>query len=210
MSKRGTLAPEAGAACRRLLAGEASSAGLAIVPLAAPVAAQPLVGDGSVTCGSVLRRSPAATPSAGWRSAPTAIRMLYGFIADANWDALGGDPESIAVGMSLMIPCIDASGQVLTPEEAAEAAASIEAAVAAEGPLTPAAARRAVRPGGALPRSGAHAGARGRHLPARRGQGRALRRGVRRISPTRSARRRRPTRPGTTASASSPRPSRTS
>ena len=64
--------------------------------------------------------------------------MLYGILADANWDALGGDPEHLTVGMSITIPCIDANGKVLTPEEAAEAAASLEAVVIAEGPLTPA------------------------------------------------------------------------
>ena len=64
--------------------------------------------------------------------------MLYGILADANWDALGGDPEHVTVGMSITIPCIDANGKVLTPEEAAEAAASLEAVVVAKGPLTPA------------------------------------------------------------------------
>lgn len=63
--------------------------------------------------------------------------MLYGFIADANWDALGGNPENVAVGMELSIPCVDASGEVLTPEQAQEASSSLEAAVAAEGPLEP-------------------------------------------------------------------------
>ncbi|MBP7243235.1 DUF3300 domain-containing protein [Amaricoccus sp.] len=63
--------------------------------------------------------------------------ILYGFIADANWDALGGDQENISVGMSLTVPCVDASGQVLTPEQAAEAAETLEVVVLAEGPLTP-------------------------------------------------------------------------
>ena len=44
-------------------------------------------------------------------------------------------PGELSVGMSIMVPCVDASGQVLTPEEAATAAASMEAVVAAEGPL---------------------------------------------------------------------------
>ena len=64
--------------------------------------------------------------------------MLYGILADANWDALAGDPEHLTVGMSITVPCIDANGKTLTPEEAAEAAASLEAVVIAEGPLTPA------------------------------------------------------------------------
>ena len=59
-------------------------------------------------------------------------------LADANWDALGGDPEHLTVGMSITIPCIDTDGKVLTPEEATETAASLEAVVIAEGPLTPA------------------------------------------------------------------------
>ena len=62
--------------------------------------------------------------------------MLYRLLADANRDALGGDPEHLTVGMSITIPCIDVNGNVLTPDEAAEAAASLEAVVHAEGPLT--------------------------------------------------------------------------
>jgi hypothetical protein len=61
--------------------------------------------------------------------------MLYPFILEANWDGLRGDAERVDVGIALQIPCVDA--RVLTAEEAAEAAASIEAVVAAEGPLTP-------------------------------------------------------------------------
>jgi hypothetical protein len=63
--------------------------------------------------------------------------MLYGFIADANWDVLGGDPENLAIGMSLAIPCVDASGQAMTPEEAKEAETSMRGVVAAQGALTP-------------------------------------------------------------------------
>ena len=55
----------------------------------------------------------------------------------ANRDVLGGNPEALDVGMSIEIPCVDGSGEVVTPEAAAEAAASIEATVAAEGPLSP-------------------------------------------------------------------------
>ena len=64
--------------------------------------------------------------------------MLYGILADANWDALGGDPEHLAIGTSITVPCIDANGKTVTPEETAEAAASLEAVVKVEGPLTPA------------------------------------------------------------------------
>ena len=39
--------------------------------------------------------------------------------------------------MPIEIPCVNAGGEVMTPEAAAQAAASIEAAVAAEGPLSP-------------------------------------------------------------------------
>jgi hypothetical protein len=63
--------------------------------------------------------------------------MLYGMLADANWDALRGDPEHLIVGMSITVPCVDATGKVLTAEEAAEAAASLEAVVLAEGLLSP-------------------------------------------------------------------------
>ncbi len=134
--KRGTHSPKAGAPRRNLLA-QGLVAGLAAAPLAVPAAAQPLVGDGSVTCGTAYEITSGDTLSqvAGRAYGDP---LLYGVIADANWDALGGNPENVAVGMVLMIPCIDASGQILTPEEAAEVAASIEAAVAAEGPLSPA------------------------------------------------------------------------
>ncbi|MHA3979835.1 DUF3300 domain-containing protein [Halovulum sp. GXIMD14794] len=101
----------------------------------APVSAQVLVGDGSVTCGSSYTIAPGDTLSQVSARA-YGDPQLYGFIADANWDAIGGNPENIAVGMELEIPCVDVSGEVLTPEQAAEAAASIEAAVSAEGPLT--------------------------------------------------------------------------
>ena len=115
----------------------AGGAALVAITAAAPAAAQTLVGDGSVACGTPY------TISSGDSLSSVAARaygdpMLYGFIAEANWDALGGNPERVSVGMELAIPCIDASGQVLTAEEAAEVAASIEAAVGAEGPLAPA------------------------------------------------------------------------
>jgi hypothetical protein len=115
----------------------AGGAALVAITAAAHAAAQPLAGDGSVACGTPY------TISSGDSLSSVAARaygdpMLYGFIAEANWDALGGNPETVSVGMELVIPCIDASGRVLTAEEAAEAAASIEAAVRAEGPLAPA------------------------------------------------------------------------
>jgi hypothetical protein len=108
---------------------------IAACSLGAPAAAQVLVGDGSLQCGG------AYTVVAGDSLSVIAERaygdpLLYGFILDANWDALGGNAERVAIGMSLAVPCVDASGSILTPEEAAEAAASIEAAVRAEGPLS--------------------------------------------------------------------------
>jgi hypothetical protein len=101
-----------------------------------PAAAQVLVGDGSVTCGSPHVVAVGDTLS---RLAERAYGdpMLYGVIADANLDALGGNPENISVGMSLTIPCVDASGQVQTSEQAAEAAESMDAVVQAEGTLSP-------------------------------------------------------------------------
>ncbi|WP_306752332.1 DUF3300 domain-containing protein [Paracoccus actinidiae] len=96
---------------------------------------QALVGDGSIPCGSpyvVAGGDTLSRISARAYGDP----MLYGFIADANWDALGGNPESVAVGMSLKIPCIDASGKEVTPEEAAKDAASMQGVVAAEGMLS--------------------------------------------------------------------------
>ena len=101
-----------------------------------PAAAQMLVGDGSVTCGDSYAVESGDSLSRISESA-YGDPQLYGFIADANWGAIGGNPENISVGMSLTIPCIDASGQVLMPEQAAEATASLEAAVATQGTLTP-------------------------------------------------------------------------
>ena len=136
MSFRGLLSREAGASSRRHLMRSLAVA-LAAGAVAAPAAAQMLVGDGSVKCGGTYVISSGDTLS---RVSERAYGdpMLYGILADANWDALGGDPEHLTVGMSITVPCIDANGKVLTPEEAAEAAASLEAVVIAEGPLTPA------------------------------------------------------------------------
>jgi hypothetical protein len=64
--------------------------------------------------------------------------MMFRAIVEANADVLRGNPEAIEVGMTLQIPCLDASGQPVTAEGAAAAVASMEAAMAAEGPLTPA------------------------------------------------------------------------
>ncbi len=99
-------------------------------------AAQMLVGDGTVSCGTVYVVESGDTLS---RVSARAYGdpQLYGFIADANWEALGGNPESIAVGMFLKIPCVDVTGQFVTPEQAAEVTASMDAAVAAEGILSP-------------------------------------------------------------------------
>ena len=136
MSFRGLLSGEAGASSRRLLVRSLAVA-LVASPVAAPAAAQMLVGDGSVKCGGPYVISSGDTLS---RVSERAYGdpMLYGILADANWDALGGDPEHLTVGMSITIPCIDANGKILTPEEAAEEAGSLEAVVIAEGPLTPA------------------------------------------------------------------------
>jgi hypothetical protein len=101
-----------------------------------PAIAQVLVGDGTVTCGADYTVAGGDSLSLIARRA-YGDPQLYGFIADANWDALGGNPENIRVGMALKIPCIDATGKVLTAEEASALQGSIQAAVAAEGPLTP-------------------------------------------------------------------------
>ena len=136
MPFRGVLSGEARASFRRLLVRSLAVA-LVAAPVAPPASAQMLVGDGSVECGGTYVISSGDTLS---RVSERAYGdpMLYGILADANWDALGGDPEHLTVGMSITVPCIDADGKVLTPEEAAEAAESLEAVVIAEGPLTPA------------------------------------------------------------------------
>ncbi len=119
----------------RLLRSVALWAAFAVAGLA-PAGAQVLVGDGTVTCGTSYTVASGDTLSLIARRA-YGDAQLFGFIADANWDALGGNPENISIGMALTIPCIDASGKVLTAEEAAALEGSIQAAVAAEGPLTP-------------------------------------------------------------------------
>jgi hypothetical protein len=98
--------------------------------------AQVLVGDGTLSCGGTYVVAPGDTLSV------LSLRaygdpQLYGFIADANWDALGGNPENVRIGMELTIPCVDVSGQLVTAEQAAQIAASVDAVVAAEGPLSP-------------------------------------------------------------------------
>jgi hypothetical protein len=111
------------------------STGALVVALGAPVLSQTLVGDGTVTCGTSYTVVSGDTLSLIARRA-YGDPQLYGFIADANWDALGGNPENISVGMALSIPCVDATGKVLTAEEAAALAGSIEAVVSAAGPLS--------------------------------------------------------------------------
>lgn len=110
-------------------------------PVATPAIAQMLVGDGTVTCGTPYVVAGGDTLS---RIAARAYGdpQLYGFLADANWEALGGNPESIAAGMSLTIPCVDATGATMTADqvakETARSAASLKEVVAVEGTLTPA------------------------------------------------------------------------
>ncbi|HUG61960.1 MAG TPA: DUF3300 domain-containing protein, partial [Methylomirabilota bacterium] len=90
--------------------------------LSASVAAQPRVGDGSVQCGGVDPIVPGDSLSqVAGRAYGDA--MLYEVILDANWDALGGDAERLKVGMSLAIPCVDASGTIPPAEEVVEAGA---------------------------------------------------------------------------------------
>ena len=131
----GNWIEEAGALSRRLLVRSLAVA-LVAASITAPAAAQMLVGDGSVECGGPYVISRGDTLS-GVSQRAYGDPLLYGILADANWDALGGDPEHVTVGMSITIPCIDANGKVL-PGEAAEAATALEAVVIADGPLTPA------------------------------------------------------------------------
>jgi hypothetical protein len=109
-------------------------AGLAVAGIA-PASAQVLVGDGTVTCGASYTVASGDSLSLIARRA-YGDPQLYGFIADANRDALGGNPENISVGMALSIPCVDASGKVLTAEETAALAGSLAGVVNAPGPLT--------------------------------------------------------------------------
>jgi uncharacterized membrane protein YgcG len=112
----------------------ALAATLAATLHVAPASAQPLSGDGTLTCGSSYTVAGGDTLSLIARRA-YGDPQLYGFIADANWDAIGGNPENIRVGMALTIPCVDSTGRVLTADEAAAQAGSLAAAMAAVGPL---------------------------------------------------------------------------
>ncbi|WP_424991186.1 DUF3300 domain-containing protein [Fluviibacterium sp. S390] len=103
---------------------------------ALPASAQVLAGDGSVPCGKAYVVESGDTLSMISERA-YGDPQLYGFIADANWDALGGNLENVSVGMSLAIPCVDASGGVMTDEQQAEQAESLGDVVAVEGALTP-------------------------------------------------------------------------
>ena len=174
MPFRGLLSEEAGALFRRLLVRSLAVA-LVAASITAPAAAQMLVGDGSVECGGPYVISSGDTLS-GVSQRAYGDPLLYGILADANWDALGGDPEHVTVGMSITIPCIDANGKVL-PGEAAEAAAALEAVVVAKGLLTPAELDTLFGPAALFPDQVLTLGARRRHLPARRCEGGAFRRG---------------------------------
>ncbi len=121
---------------KRRLTHPALLACIATLATGSVVMAQPLVGDGTLACGGTYTVVAGDTLSA-LSGRAYGDPQLYGFIADANWDSLGGNPENVSVGMALTIPCIDASGNVVTAEEAATQASSIQAAIAAEGPLTP-------------------------------------------------------------------------
>ena len=131
-----SLAEPTWANCRRPLAGTLAVAFVAS-PILLPAATQSRVGDGSLTCGTEYTITSGDTLSRLARRA-YGDPMLYGIVADANRDALGGDPEHLSIGMSITVPCVDADGKALTPEETADAAASLEAVVKAEGLLTPA------------------------------------------------------------------------
>jgi hypothetical protein len=96
-----------------------------------------LAGDGSVRCGSPHVVASCDTVS-GLAERAYGDAMLYGIIADANQDTLGGNPEAISVGMALTIPCLDASGENLAPEQREAATKSLETVIMLEGPLTPA------------------------------------------------------------------------
>ena len=61
----------------------------------------------------------------------------YDILFETNRDAIGGDPGNVAVGTSILVPCLDASGQPMAGSASAGANAAIEAAITSEGPLDP-------------------------------------------------------------------------
>jgi hypothetical protein len=100
-----------------------------------PLTAQTLVGDGSLGCGTQYVVASGDTLSVLANRAygdPT----LYNVLIEANADQIRGDPNSLAVGMSILVPCVDASGAMISEGDAAEMAASLDEAIAVEGPLT--------------------------------------------------------------------------
>lgn len=91
--------------------------------------AQTLVGDGTVPCGGTYVVVPGDTLSVLSQRAYGTSRF-YTSILDANAALLGGRADRLGVGMSIAIPCLDASGQVVT------STVDIQSAINAEGPLT--------------------------------------------------------------------------
>jgi hypothetical protein len=61
---------------------------------------------------------------------------LYNVLFEANRDVIGDDPGNVALGTSIMIPCLDENGQPMTAEAAADSKAAMVAAIASQGPLT--------------------------------------------------------------------------
>lgn len=62
----------------------------------------------------------------------------YDILLEANLDVIGPDPNAVAVGMEIIIPCLDAAGNVLVAGAVAGSDAQMAVAIASAGPLQPA------------------------------------------------------------------------
>jgi hypothetical protein len=61
----------------------------------------------------------------------------YDILLDVNRDVIGSDPNAVAPGMVISVPCLDADGTPMPLQEAAGENEAMEAAIASAGPLQP-------------------------------------------------------------------------
>jgi hypothetical protein len=102
-----------------------------------PTAGYPQEAAGSITCGGTY-------VIAGGDSLSSVAQRVYGdpkrydVLFAANRDKIGDDPGNVALGTSILLPCLDASGQPMILEATAPTETAMEEAITSEGPLGPA------------------------------------------------------------------------
>ena len=102
--------------------------------LCMPVLGQAQTGKGAIACGNPYVIGKGDTLS-------TVARKAYGdhkrsdVLFDVNRGVIGNNPANVALGLSIMVPCLDASGKPVTSAASAKANAAMAAAIATEGPL---------------------------------------------------------------------------